>query len=85
MPTVTKQDLVAEVAERTGCSKVLAAKMVDSLFCAMRENLMDGNRIEIRRFGAWTVKQGLTMATHYILSAIPLLPTSEKKAPVSTR
>ena len=57
MPTVTKQDLIAMIVERTGCSKVLAAKVVDSLFRAMRESLIDGNRIEIRNLGSWTVKR----------------------------
>ena len=56
MATVTKKDLVKEVRERTGCRKALAKQMVDSFFDAMRENLMEGSRIEIRGFGAWTVR-----------------------------
>ena len=42
--------------ERTGCPRTLAAEMVDSLFQALREQLIDGNRIEVRGFGTLTVK-----------------------------
>ena len=54
--TVSKRDLVQAVAENTGCSKLLAAKMVDRLFAAMREELIQGNRIEVRGFGVLAVK-----------------------------
>jgi nucleoid DNA-binding protein len=54
--TTTKKDLALEVAKETGCQKSLASKMVDSVFKAMRENLIKGNRIEIRGFGVFQVK-----------------------------
>ena len=44
------------VSQSTACKKNLAAKMVDSLFVAMRDSLIDGNRIEIRGFGVFQVK-----------------------------
>jgi len=56
MSTTTKNDLVKEVMRRTGCTKVLAEQVVESFFTTMRESLMDGNRIEIRGFGVWTVR-----------------------------
>ena len=56
MPTVTKKDLALLVSCSTGCKKNLAAKMVDSLFVAMRDSLIQGNRIEIRGFGVFQVK-----------------------------
>ena len=55
--TTTKKDLALSVSESTGCKKNLAAKMVDSLFAAMRESLIKGNRIEIRGFGVFQVKE----------------------------
>ena len=55
--TTTKKDLALRVSESTGCKKNLAAKMVDSIFAAMRETLIEGNRIEIRGFGVFRVKQ----------------------------
>ena len=34
----------------------MASKMVDSIFAAMRESLIEGDRIEIRGFGVFQVK-----------------------------
>ena len=55
MSTITKKDLALLVSQ-SGCKKNLAAKMVDSLFVAMRDSLIQGNRIEIRGFGVFQVK-----------------------------
>ena len=54
--TTTKKDLALEVAKDTGCKKSLSSKMVDSIFKAMRESLINGDRIEIRGFGVFQVK-----------------------------
>ena len=56
MSTITKKDLAMLVSQSTACKKNLAAKMVDSLFVAMRDSLIEGNRIEIRGFGVFQVK-----------------------------
>lgn len=44
------------VSERAECKKNVASEMVDSLFNAMRDSLIEGNRIEIRGFGVFQVK-----------------------------
>ncbi len=54
--TTTKKDLAMQVAKETGCKKSLASKMVDSIFAAMRDSLIEGDRIEIRGFGVFQVK-----------------------------
>ena len=54
--TTTKKYLAMQVAKDTGCKKSLASNMVDSVFAAMRSSLIDGNRIEIRGFGVFQVK-----------------------------
>ncbi len=54
--TTTKKDLALEVAKETGCRKTLASKVVDSVFSAMRKSLINGDRIEIRGFGVFQVK-----------------------------
>lgn len=56
MPTITKKDLARSVADTIGCKNNLTLQMVDSLFDAMRETLIEGNRIEIRGFGVLEVK-----------------------------
>jgi len=54
--TTTKKDLALKVSEVTGFKKNMSAKMVDALFAAMRDTLIVGNRIEIRGFGVFEVK-----------------------------
>ena len=54
--TTTKKDLALKVSEVTGFKKNMSARMVDALFAAMRDTLIAGNRIEIRGFGVFEVK-----------------------------
>ena len=56
LSTITKKELALLVSDHADCKKKLAARMVDSLFTAMRDSLIEGNRIEIRGFGAFQVK-----------------------------
>jgi len=56
LATVTKKGLAQAVSQATGCKKAQAAQMVDSLFAAMRDFLIQGCRIEIRGFGVFLVK-----------------------------
>jgi len=54
--TVTKRSLAHQIAVDLGCTRVQASKMFDALFVAMQEQLIQGNRIEIRGFGVLSVK-----------------------------
>ncbi len=54
--TTTKKHLALYVSKDIQCKKSLSAKMVDSIFKAMRESLIRGDRIEIRGFGVFQVK-----------------------------
>tara|TARA_B100001123_G_scaffold422959_1_gene532553 strand:- start:450 stop:821 length:372 start_codon:yes stop_codon:yes gene_type:complete len=54
--TTTKKDLALEISEKLGVKKQLAYEVVDTLFKAMRESLIAGDRIEIRGFGVLGVK-----------------------------
>ena len=56
MATITKKDLARAVADSIECKNNLTLEMVDSLFEAMRNSLIEGNRIEIRGFGVLEVK-----------------------------
>ena len=55
--TTTKKELALRVSEETGCKKNLASEIVDTVFEAMRESLMKAERIEIRGFGVFQVKE----------------------------
>ena len=54
--TTTKKDLALKISEELGVKKQLAYEVVDTLFTAMRESLIAGDRIEIRGFGVLGVK-----------------------------
>ena len=56
MATVTKKELALLISQSIGCKKILASQMVDRLFAAMRDSLIEGGRIEIRGFGVFQVK-----------------------------
>lgn len=56
MSTTTKKELALQICRDTGCNKHLAIQMVDTVFDAMRESLVNGQRIEIRGFGVFQVK-----------------------------
>ena len=56
METVTKRDLAHAIAESTRVKRNLVYQMVDRLFETMRESLIEGNRIEVRGFGTFSVK-----------------------------
>ncbi len=57
MITVTKADLVKIVADEFGYSKTEARQFVDAFFESLTESIVNGQRIEARGFGAFTVKQ----------------------------
>ena len=56
MRTVTKADLARVLARDSGCTRTLARQLVDALFEAMTDTIIRGDRIEIRGFGVWEVK-----------------------------
>ena len=54
---MTKSDLIAAVAERTTVSKGRAETVVNCVFDAMTDALKNGEGIEIRGFGSFTVRR----------------------------
>ena len=48
-----KSELIAKVAERTKIRHREAALLVESIFGAMREAILNGERIELRGFGSF--------------------------------
>jgi len=55
---VTKSELVATVAETTSTlTRKHAELVVNTIFDSMRDALVDGDRIEIRGFGSFQVRQ----------------------------
>ena len=55
--TTTRKELVNSVSEKLDLNKNLTSPVIDTLFEVMRQNLIEGNRIEIRGFGALEIKK----------------------------
>lgn len=51
-----KQDLIQRIVERTGLPRTKAEASIDAIFGAMKTALAQGDRIELRGFGVFTVK-----------------------------
>jgi nucleoid DNA-binding protein len=54
--TTTRKELVNDISETLSVKKTQVYPIIDTLFEVMRENLIGGNRIEIRGFGALEIK-----------------------------
>jgi len=57
MATVTKKDLIDQIAEATGQKRVTVKDTVQSFLDAIILELGKGNRIEFRDFGVYEVKE----------------------------
>jgi integration host factor subunit beta len=55
--TVTKKELVARIAERTGQTKVVARDVIQMFLDEIISELGRGNRLEFREFGVFEIKE----------------------------
>jgi integration host factor subunit beta len=55
--TVTKKELVARIAERTGQTKVVARDVIQLFLDEIISELGRGNRLEFREFGVFEIKE----------------------------
>lgn len=56
MTNITKKDLVANIAERTGLTQVDTKVIVECFLDSIAKALIDGHNIEIRGFGRFKVR-----------------------------
>jgi integration host factor subunit beta len=54
---MTKSDLINAVAEQTNVTRIRADAVVNCVFDAMTDALKNGEGIEVRGFGSFTVRQ----------------------------
>ena len=52
---MTKNDLIADVADRTGLSKTDSSKAIDRLFSAIKSALQRGEEVRLVGFGTFSV------------------------------
>jgi integration host factor subunit beta len=53
---MNKAELTLEVAEKTKLAQKVAKVIVDTIFDGMRDSLIRGERIEIRGFGSFVIR-----------------------------
>lgn len=66
---MNKKDLIAQVAERTGFTKVDSKAVVDAVFDTVAESLAKGDTVALLGFGTFQVadrpaRQGVNPRTH---------------------
>ena len=54
---MTKSQLIEEVASRLGLTREEARLLVDTVFSTMAQALVRGERVEVRGFGSFDVRQ----------------------------
>ena len=54
---MTKADIVEQVAEATGLTKVETEAVVDGVIFYIKDSLQRGERVDMRGFGSFFVKQ----------------------------
>ena len=54
---MTKADIISEVSKSTGFTKVEVENQFDSILNAIKLSLSKGNRVDIRGFGSFIVKE----------------------------
>ncbi len=52
-----KSELVKILAEKSGLNSKLAARVVDTFFGSIKEALKNGDRVEIRGFGSFEIRE----------------------------
>ncbi|MEQ9461686.1 MAG: HU family DNA-binding protein [Phycisphaeraceae bacterium] len=57
MATITKKELIDQIADATGQKRVVVKKIVQSFLDSIIIELGKGNRLEFRDFGVFEVKQ----------------------------
>ncbi len=54
---MTRRDLVAKIAERTGCHQDDAKVIIEEVLEGIAQSLVRGERVELRGFGVFKVKE----------------------------
>lgn len=88
---MTKADIVAEIAEKTGVEKVAVQVTVEAFMNSIRDSLEKGNNVYLRGFGSFIVKkraektgrnisknQAIIIPAHYIPAFKPAKTFTER-------
>jgi DNA-binding protein HU-beta len=53
---VTKADVVAEIAAKTGIERIAVQEVVENFFGVLKDNMSKGNNVYFRGFGSFVLK-----------------------------
>jgi integration host factor subunit beta len=62
--TISKKELMSRIAEKTGQTKVVTKDIIQMFLDAITEELGQGNRLELREFGVFEVKERAAWKAH---------------------
>lgn len=54
---MTKAEIVADIANKTGIEKVAVQKTVEAFMEAIKSSMADGENVYLRGFGSFTIKK----------------------------
>jgi DNA-binding protein HU-beta len=54
---MTKAEIVAEIANKTGVEKVAVQAVVESFMESVKKSMMNGENVYLRGFGSFTIKK----------------------------
>lgn len=54
---MTKADIVARIAQQTGVEKAVAMTVVEAFMETVKDSMVAGNEVFLRRFGSFTIKK----------------------------
>ncbi len=54
--TITKRQLCDRIAAQTGCTHLLTKTIVQQFMDKVKQELAQGNRVELRNFGVWATR-----------------------------
>ena len=54
---MTKAEVIAEIAQRTGIEKVDVAETVEAFFKVIKNSMIEGENVYVRGFGSFVVKK----------------------------
>ncbi len=54
---MTKQDLVKDIAKRTGAENIEVTRIIESLMGTVKDNMTKGENVYLRSFGTFLIKK----------------------------
>jgi DNA-binding protein HU-beta len=70
---VTKAEIIAEIAQKTGVDKVDVTNTVEAFFKVVKNSMVAGNNVYVRGFGSFIVKKRARKVARIISKNQPII------------